>query len=334
MRSTFSEDRPIRWGVLGAGSIAARVCDDISLSNGNVVSAVGARDAGRAADFAVRHGVERSYGSYEALVDDHELDVIYIATTHPHHRANALLAIGAGKAVLIEKPVALNAAGGREIFAAAAAAKVFAMEAMWMRMNPLIQRAQHLVQHGAIGEIRGVRAELSLGQPFDARHRLYDRANGGGALLDLGIYPATLAFVFLGRPDDVCTMGTLSPTGADDTVVLQWAYDGIPRAQLMCSISASVPNEAVVYGTRGWISFAAPIYRPTGLTVHTDERTYQIDDPIAGHGSGYGPEIEEVERCLRLGLEESPAVPHAETIAILEVLDQSRAVLGVTYPGE
>jgi predicted dehydrogenase len=304
------------------------------LTSGNVVAAVAARDPERAARFAARHRVAKSYGDYSELVNDDEIDVVYIATTHPHHRAQALLAIDAGKSVLIEKPVCLNASDAREVFAAAVRAGVFAMEAMWMRTNPLIRSAQRLIADGTIGEVRGVRSEFGLGVPFDPTDRLYDLGNGGGALLDLGVYPVTFAHLFLGQPDEVRTSGTLAPTGADETVAMQWLYRGHPGAQLWASVPISAPNEAAVLGTEGWISFLPEAHRPSGLIVHNEAGEYRIDDPIAGQGHGYGPEIDEVARCLRAGLIESPLIPHANTVAILEILDGARAALGVIYPSE
>jgi predicted dehydrogenase len=334
MPTPIADDRPIRWGILGAGGIADTVSADINLTDGNVVTAVAARDAGRAAAFAARHRAARSYGDYAALVNDDEVDVVYVSTTHPHHRAHALLAIEAGKAVLIEKPVCLNAADAREVFAAAARADVFSMEAMWMRTNPLVRMAQQLIAEGAIGQVRGVRSEFGLGLPFDPTHRLYELANGGGALLDLGVYPATFAYLFLGPPDKVITFGTLTSTGSDETVAMQWMYGNHPGAQVWTSVPIHSPNEGVILGTKGWISLLPHIYRPGGLVLHTDDGERHVDDPLAGNGSGYQPEIEEVERCLRAGLAESPLIPHADTIAILEILDDARAAVGVVYPGE
>ena len=336
MPTPIPADQPIRWGILGAGGIADTVSHDISATAGNVVAAVGARHADRAAAFAARHGANRSYGSYEALIEDDGIDVVYVATTHPSHRDLALMAIAAGKAVLIEKPLCLNAADAREVFAAAQKADVFAMEAMWMRTNPLILKAQQLIAEGAIGELTGVRDEFGLGVPFDPNHRLYDIDNGGGALLDIGVYPATFAHFFLGQPDQVTTVGTLAESGADDTVAMQWIYDGVPRAQIWMSLSTAAPNEAAILGTDGWIKVLAPAFRPSGLVVHSKSNgtEYAIEDPLAGQGAGYGPEIEEVARCLRAGLAESPLIPHADTIAILELLDEGRATLGVVYPQE
>jgi predicted dehydrogenase len=259
---------------------------------------------------------------------------VYVTTTHPYHREHALLAIEAGKAVLIEKPVCLNARDAREVFAAATEAGVFSMEAMWTRTNPLVRQAQQLIADGAIGEVRGVRNEFGLGRAFDPKNRLYELANGGGALLDLGVYPVTFAFLFLGQPDEVRTVGTLSPTGSDETVAMQWMYGDHPGAQLWTSALIHAPNEAAILGTKGWISFLPEAYRPTGLILHTDAGEVHTPDPLAGNGHGYQPEIEEVERCLRAGLLESPLIQHADTIAILEILDGARAAVGVVYPGE
>jgi predicted dehydrogenase len=329
-----TEDPPIRWGILGAGGIAAKFATDLIRTPGNTLAAVGARQADRAAGFADRYGAPRSYGSYRELVSDPGLDVVYIATTHPGHRDQALMAIEAGKAVLIEKPVCLNAADAREVFAAAAAAGVFAMEAMWMRTNPLIRKAQELVAGSAIGELVSVRAEMGLGRPFDATHRLYDLANGGGALLDLGIYPVTFAWIFLGRPPSVSVTGALAPTGSDATVAMQWSYPDGRDAQLWCSAPVKVPYRGLVVGTEGWIRAEGRFHRPSALTVKIGDLESRIDDPLGSEVHGYGPEIGEVARCLRAGLTESPLIPAADTIAILELLDGARADLGVRYPGE
>jgi predicted dehydrogenase len=329
-----TDDRLIRWGILGAGGIAGKFAADLVRTPGNTLAAVGARDAGRAAEFASRFGARRSYGSYAELVADPDLDVLYIATTHPGHREQALLAIAAGKAVLIEKPVCLNATDAREVFAAAAAAGVFAMEAMWMRTNPLIRKAQELLAGSALGELASVRAELGLGRPYDPSHRLYDLANGGGALLDLGIYPVTFGWIFGGPPQSMTVTGTLAPTGSDATVAMQWSYPGGRDAQLWCSAPVAAPFRGLVVGTEGWIRTEGRFYRPSALTVNIGGQETRIEDPLEAGSFGYTPEIAEVARCLRAGLTESPLIPAADTIAILELLDRARAELGVRYPGE
>jgi len=334
MPASDVDESPIRWGILGAGGIAAKFCADLLRTPGNALAAVAARDGKRAAEFAARFGAPRSYGSYAELADDPDCDVLYIATTHPRHREQALLAIAAGKAVLIEKPVCLTAADAREVFTAAAAAGVFAMEAMWMRTNPLIRKAQELIAGSAIGEVASVRAELGLGRPYDPAHRLYDLANGGGALLDLGIYPVTFGWIFGGPPQSVAVTGTLAGTGSDATVAMQWGYPDGRDVQLWCSVPLASPLRGLVVGSEGWIRTEGRFYRPSALIVNVGGLESRIDDPLDPDGFGYSPEIAEVARCLRAGLTESPLVPAADTIAILELLDGARAELGVRYPGE
>lgn len=334
MRDVLPEDKLVRWGILGAGGIASTVSQDITLTDGHTVAAVAARDPERAAAFASRYPGARSYGNYAELVADDGVDVVYVATTHPNHFHHALLAIRAGKPVLIEKPVCLNAEQTRVVLKAARDTGVFAMEAMWMRTNPLIRKAEELVASGAIGEIRGVRAEFGLGLPYDDKHRLYDASNGGGALLDIGIYPVTFAYLFLGQPSQVSVLGTVAGGGVDTTVAMQWiGKDGV-TAQLWCSSPTAAPNQATVLGSTGWIETEGAAHRPTGLILHTGSGREHFDDPIGNQGYGYGPEIAEVGRCLRAGLLESPLIPHADTIAIMELLDDARAQLGVRYPGE
>ncbi len=327
--SQITADRPIRWGFLGAGGIAASMASDLGHGN-NRLYAVAARDAGRAADFAARFGATRSHGDYRAVVEDPDVDIIYVATTHPFHREQALMAAEAGKHVLIEKPVTLNAVHAREVLTTARKKGVFAMEAVWMRVNPLVLRARDLVARGVIGDVVAIHADFSMEFPFDPSHRLFDLANGGGALLDLGVYPLHLAWLFLGPPDTQQVFGTLSPTGSDAIVALQWGYASGATAQLRCATTASTPGRATIAGTEGSISLEPWFINPERLVVTTSLGESRIE----GAGTTYGPQIEEVERCLRGGLVESPLAPHADSIAVLELIDRARADLGVRYPAE
>jgi predicted dehydrogenase len=204
------------------------------------------------------------------------------------------------------------------------------MEAMWMRTNPLILKAQEIVADGIIGDVVAIHADFSIALDFDPGHRLFDLANGGGALLDLGIYPINFAWLFLGRPDTQQVFGTLSPTGSDAAVALQWGYASGATAQLRCATTAWTPGRATITGTHGSISVEPWFVRPELLVVTTSAGQSQIK----GEESGYGPQVQEVERCLRQGLLESPLVPHADTIAVLQLIDSARAELGVRYPGE
>jgi predicted dehydrogenase len=324
---------PIRWGILGAGGIAATVGSDIAASTGNTVAAVAARDGDRAAAFAARHGVPRSYGSYQALVHDPDLDVIYIATTHAQHHEHALLALRAGKPVLVEKAFTLNAQQAREVVAEARVRQLFCMEAMWMRFNPLIRQAVEIVRSGRIGDVHGVRADLSRRFDYDPRGRLFDLAAGGGALLDLGVYPVALTWLFLGRPDTLHATGRLSPTGSDLIAALQWGYTDGRFAQVQCSAAGDSPYGALVSGSAGWVRLENRLHHPSAITIHTADGDEVVPEvPLIGNG--YRRQIAEVERCLRDGLLESPLVPLEETVAIMEVLDDARRQLGVHYPAD
>ncbi len=325
----ISADRPIRWGFLGAGGIAAAMAVDLHHGN-NVLYSVAARDADRAAAFAGRFGAAHSHGSYRSAVEDPDVDIVYVATTHPFHREQALMAINAGKPVLVEKPMALNAADARDVLTAARDKGVFAMEAVWMRVNPLILKAREMVASGVIGDVLAVHADFSIKLDFDPTHRLFDLANGGGALLDLGVYPMHFAWLFLGRPDTQQVLGTLSPTGSDATVALQCGYASGATAQLRCATTGLTPGHATIAGTAGSISVGPWFLNPQRLVVTTSEGESRIESG----DTAYGPQVEEVERCLREGLLESPLAPHADTIGVLEVIDRARAELGVRYADE
>ncbi|MEO6887274.1 MAG: Gfo/Idh/MocA family oxidoreductase [Jatrophihabitantaceae bacterium] len=324
---------PIRWGILGAGQIAAKFVGDLTASAGSVPVAVAAREGDRATAFASQHGLVRSYGSYRELVEDPDLDVIYIATTHAQHHEHALLALRSDKAVLVEKAFTLNARQAHEVVAEARMRQRFCMEAMWMRFHPLIGLAQQIALSGELGEIVGIRADLSKVFDYDPGARLFDLAAGGGALLDLGVYPATLAWLLLGRPDTVHASGSIGSTGTDHTAAMQWGYADGRVGQIYCSATSESPYAALLTGTAGWIRFEGRMHHPSALTVHTATGDRVLAGPPA-EGNGFGPEIAEVERCLRAGVTESRLAPLEETVAILEILDQARRQLGVRYQAD
>jgi predicted dehydrogenase len=324
---------PIRWGILGAGGIAAKVGDDIAAVEGNVLHAVAARDEARAARFAQEHGVERVHRDYRALVEDDDLDVVYIATTHAQHHEQALLALRAGRPILVEKAFTLTAKQAADVVAEARAQQLFCMEAMWMRMHPLVRDAVRRVKAGDIGDVLAVHAELSRYFEYDPAHRLFDLAAGGGALLDLGVYPATFAWLILGLPDTIQATATLAPTGADMTTALQWGYAAGPVAQIFSSAAATTPAAGLITGTDGWIRIEGRIHHPSAITVHTSSGE-QVVTAGRPRGNGYQLQAAEVARCLRAGLLESPLVPLDETVGILAVLDESRRQLGVRYAAD
>lgn len=322
---------PLRWGILGAGAVAATVGADVAASVGSTLAAVAARDPARAEAFAARHGVARAHATYAELVADPDVDVVYVATTHAQHHEHALLALRAGKAVLVEKAFTLTARQAREVVAEARARALFCMEAMWLRCHPLIRRVAELAAGGAIGDVVGVRADLSKRFDYDPAGRLFDLRAGGGALLDLGVYPAHFTWLLLGRPDTVHAIGSLAPTGADLTAASQWGYRDGRVAQLYSSAATDSPYAALVTGTAGWIRVETRLHRPSAITVRTaaGEQTVAAE-PVTGNG--YRHEVAEVERCLRAGLVESPLVPLDDTVGVLEVIDECRRQLGARYP--
>jgi predicted dehydrogenase len=322
----------IRWGIVGAGGIAAVVGPEIAAEPGNQVAAVAARDLGRATALADTLGAPRAYGSYAELVADPDLDVVYVATAQGRHYDHAMLALRADKPVLVEKPFTLNARQAREVVALARQRQLFCMEGMWMRLNPLIIRAQEIAASGRIGDLISVHADLSRLFEYDPKDRVYDLAAGGGALLELGVYPATFAWLFFGRPDTVQAIGALAPAGSDASAAMQWGYRDGRFAQISCSAQGTNPLTGLVAGTKGWISIGGRVHRAPYIIVHDQSGDEELRQII--RGGGFDHEIAEVARCLRAGELESPLVPLDETIAILEVLDEARAQLGVRYPAD
>jgi predicted dehydrogenase len=325
--------RPVRWGFLGAGRIAEQVGRDLIATPDNELVAIGARSASRASDLATRLGVDaRSYGSYDELVTDADVDVVYIATTHSHHHEHALLALRAGKPVLVEKAFTLTASDAREVIAEAQAQDLFCMEAMWTRTNPLVRQAQDLVNAGEIGTVLSVTADHGQQFPYDPNGRLFAMDLGGGALLDLGVYSVTAGWLFLGRPDAVVATGELSPTGSDLTTAMQWSFGDGRFAHLSCTTRSQTPTTAIVVGTDGWLRFEGPFYNPPRMVVSTDgdERTIERGD----NPHPYGHEVAEVARCLRAGVLESDRMTWADTIAVMELMDDVRRQVGVRYAAD
>jgi predicted dehydrogenase len=320
-------DRELRWGIVGAGRAALAFAQDLARAPGNRVETVAARDPDRAGQLRERVAGRRVSRCYQALFDDPAVDVVYIATVNSVHHEHALRALDAGKHVVVEKPFAVSAGLAREVAARAEAAGRFCMEGMWMRMHPLVRRVHALVREGGIGDLLGVRAELSTPHPYRPRDRLFDPAVGGGALLDLGVYPAHFAWMLLGAPDGVAATRTLALSGVDDSVAMQWTYQGGQFAQLFTSFRGPSALGAVISGTTGFAHLGPRLNRPRRLTVWVGP-----SDPVTetdnGAGNGFGPEIAEVARCIRAGATQSPLAPLDDTIGVLAALDRVRPTRG------
>lgn len=294
---------------------------------GDAASLVGvaARPGSAAGDaFAARFGVPLL--SYDELWAAPDVDVVYLATPHAFHTDLALRAIEAGKSLLVEKSFTLTAADTRRVVAAARAAEVFCMEAMWTRFLPAHVRLRELVDAGAIGEVRSVQGDLTAYRPYDPEDRLFDPAQGGGAVLDLGVYPLHVAYDLLGRPDVVHAVGGRMPNGVDGEAGLLLGYGDGRFANLSCSFTTYGPGRIMVLGTGGWIDVPPRFHRMNRLVLH---RPGAEPEEIAcpADGLGYVHEVRHVSACVAAGLTESPLVPLDETLAVQELMDEALAQL-------
>ena len=324
---------PLRWGVLAPGRIAAAFVTAVSRYTRQRVKVVGSRSLDRAQAFATAHGIERAVGSYAELVDDPAVDVVYIASPHSEHAAQALLAIAARKAVLVEKAFTRNAAEAQQVVAAARAAGVLAMEAMWTRFLPQTDVTAQLLADGALGEVTTVLADH--GQYFspDPQGRLFAPALAGGALLDLGVYPISFASFVLGAPDVVVATGSLTETGVDAQVSMALATASA-QACLNTTLLAATPTIASISGSLGRIELAGPFYAPSTLTLTTAAgQAVREPGPIEGH-LGLCHEAAHVAQLVADGATESPLLPLDETVRILRTIDEIRRQVGVRFPGE
>lgn len=320
---------PVRWGVLGAGHIGERFVRDTRGGSACEVVAVGSRTRERAELWAGANGVPHAFGSYEELVGSDLVDAVYVATPHSEHRDNAILALEAGKPVLVEKSFTRNAAEARAVLEVAAARGLFAMEAMWSRHLPHMTVARAVAAGGLLGDIVEVVADH--GQPLTHVRRLWDPLLAGGAMLDLGVYPVSFIHSILGRPDAVVATGDRLGSGVDATSATALVYDGA-LGLATTSMRAASPTRAWIAGTAGRIDFDTFFYRPGGLTITLADGERTRYDPDVRAGFAY--QVAEAARCLDAGLHESPVMPWRDTIEVLEIMDEARRQLGALHPGE
>jgi len=321
----------LRWGLIGAGHISGVFAEDMSMTNSGRVVAIGSRSQDAADGFGEKYDVPRCYGSYEALVADPDVEVVYVATPHPWHHQNAMLALDAGKGVLVEKPFTMNADEARELVQTARAKGLFLMEAMCTRFLPHIVEVSRLVNVGALGEIVTVIADLGYRFPKDPKSRFFAPELGGGVLLDCGVYPVSLASMVLGRPEQVRGLVTRAFTGVDGQTSILLGFSSGAHAVLTCNSSAHTPTRASIVGTEARIEIDRPFYAPSSLTIIGQDGSANRFEPHYD-GTGLHFEADEVERCVRAGLSESPVMPLDETLWIMEIMD---AVLAqaLTGPG-
>jgi predicted dehydrogenase len=324
---------PLRWAIIGTGGIATAFADDLRLSDAGELVAVVSRTAERAEAFAARTSAPRFYSDVAEMLASDDIDAVYVAVPHSGHRDSAVPAIEAGKAVLVEKPFTINRGQAEELVKLARSNGVFLMEAMWTRFLPHIVRIRELLAQGRLGDLRTVVAEHGVWFDYDPAHRLFDPHLGGGALLDLGVYPVSFASMVFGTPSSVQATAQFGRTGVDGQTAVVLKYEDGRQAVATTTMETWLANRASIAGTDARIDIDTTWYRPTSFTL--TERTgaverYEFPEP----GNGLRYQAEEVARCVRAGLLESSVMPLDESCEIMGTMDEVRAQIGLRYPDE
>jgi predicted dehydrogenase len=322
-----------KWGILGTGNIANRMAEALQSVPEAQMVAVASRTQARADAFGEKWSIPRRYGSYGDLVEDKGVDVVYIASPHSEHAKDMILCLEAGKHVLCEKAFTLNAPQAAACISLAREKRLFLMEAMWMRFFPAMAQVRKWVETGLLGDVRLVQADFCFQMPYDPEHRLYNPLLGGGALLDLGIYPLSLATMVLGLPEEVSGTAHLSDTGVDELDTFTLTYDRGATAALSCSIRIYRPRIAYIVGTKGYAKIHEIFFRPERLTLALNDKEPETT-AFPYKGNGFVHEVEEVHKCLDENRLESAIMPLDETLALMKLMDGLRAQWGVVYPGE
>ncbi|WP_300266217.1 Gfo/Idh/MocA family oxidoreductase [Microbacterium sp.] len=328
--------KKLQWGILATGYIAGAFTADLQTAGLDVV-AVGSRSKEGATAFAERFGIPHVHDSYEALVADPDVDIVYVSTPHPMHHANTRLALEHGKHVLVEKAFTLNRGEAEDLQRLATERGLLVMEAMWTRYLPHMVRLRELIESGALGEIRAVNVDHTQHLPDDPKHRLNDLALGGGALLDLAIYPISFVWNVLGGPTTITATARLGETGADTEVATAMTHASGAISTTLSSSRAAGPNTAVVLGTHARVEIERFWWAPSTLRLIDSEGAVleQFDGrmgPDAGRGMQY--QALAAERLLNAGTFDSDILPLSESVAIMGTLDEIRAQIGVRYPSE
>lgn len=332
--------RTLRWGVIATGSIAASVSADLAMLADAELYAVSSRSQEKADEFGTRLGFSRMYGNdgavhgYDRLLADDAVDVVYVASPHAQHYEIVQAALNAGKHVLCEKAFTINAREAGELIDLARARGLFLMEAVWSRFLPAMQRAFEIAASGELGDVHWVSADLGFPAPYSPTARLWARGDGGGALLDITVYPLLWALGTMGFPQSVSASGFVNDDGVDAQNALTLGYHHGGQAQLTSSLLAHGPRTATVAGSAGYLQATGSINNPRELHVAAGwdgERRTETFDVV---GKGYTYELREVTRCIQQGLTESPVMPLEDTLATMRLFDGVRAQLGTTYPND
>ena len=332
----MASGRALRWGVVATGLIARRVVAQLVRLDDAVLQAVSSRAGARARAFADEHGAPTAYGDaggepgFQRLAADPDVEVVYVATPHGQHHAVTRALLEAGKHVLVEKAFTVTGGEAEDLIALARSRGLFLMEAVWTRFLPVYQGAVDVVASGDLGEVRWVQADLGFPAPFDPRSRMWAPDDGGGALLDLGVYAYSWALAGLGHPRSVAAQGVVNELGVDELSALTLAYDGGAFAQLTTTLVSHATRTATIAGSRGTLRTWAPLTNPEGFTIDRPGGTRDVR--FAGGAPPYAHMLREVTRCVQQGLTESPTMPLDDTLATMRLFDEARRQMGVRYP--
>ncbi len=321
------------WGIIGTGKIAQSFAGALHQVPDARLHSVLSRTQASANQFARINNAAFATENGEDFLNDPELEVVYIATPHPMHHRDAIKCLQAGKHVLCEKPLALNLGQVREMIAAAESNGRFLMEAMWTWFLPAIMRAKSLLEDGAIGMPRIISADFGFNFPFDPKHRFFNPELGGGALLDIGIYPLALALYFFGKPETVTGVAVIGKTGVDESMTASLRYADGRVASCLATGRAETPCEAVIAGSKGYLRIHRNFWRSERLTIHRrDRESQELNIPI--HGNGYNYELMHTQTCIREGRTQSPVMSWQDSLHLMEIMDQLRRSWSLRYPVE
>jgi predicted dehydrogenase len=323
----------LRWGILGTGWVARQMTGDLAV-HGSPLVAIGSRSQEKADAYAAEFGIPKAYGSYTDLVADPDIDIVYIATPHPSHAGDAMLALNAGKHVLVEKPFTINAREAQAVADLARERGLVVLEAMWTRWMPHMIRIRQLIADGALGEVRTIIVDHTQKLPTDPAHRLQDPALGGGALLDLGIYPVSFAWDVFGQPTTIAAISSPTATGVDRQTAILLGYPEGQQAVLQAASDTQGPNTAVILGTDARIEIAPVWYRPTTFQVIAPDDS--VIETFDGTGPGRGMQYQAaaLETVIASGELEGPILPPSQSVAIMKTMDDIRAQISLSYPSE
>jgi len=326
----------IKWGILGTGRIAGKFASDLQYAEGCELIAVGSRSQASADEFANEFSVKYRHGSYDELVKNPEVEVIYIATPHNLHYENTLLCLNHGKAVLCEKPFAMNTRQALTMINLAMEKKVFLMEALWTKFHPHFIKMQQMIGEGMLGDIKSVLINFGFKPVPPVNPRLFEPELGGGTVMDIGIYNVFMALNILGKPDHIDAVMTPAPTGVDEQCAILFRYKNGAMAQLFSTFLTNLGTEADISGTKGRVRLTSKFYEPSATIEFYEGRDNpkQIIAVEKERGTGYQYEARHVNECLRKGLTESDILPFADTIRLMETLDEIRRKAGIHYPAD